>query len=53
MPMPACATAERAVFSCRDQNKETNRRKQRQRRGFQDSTNLRFLYYRSPVEINR
>jgi hypothetical protein len=34
MPMPACATAERVVFSCIDQNKETNRRKQRQRRGF-------------------
>ncbi len=23
MPMPACATAERVVFSCIDQNKET------------------------------
>jgi hypothetical protein len=28
MPMPACATAERGVFSCIDQNKETNRREQ-------------------------
>ena len=27
MPMPACATAERAVFSCIDQNKETDQKK--------------------------
>jgi hypothetical protein len=27
MPTPASATAERVVFSCIDQNKETNRRK--------------------------
>jgi hypothetical protein len=26
MRMPACATAERVVFSCIDQNKGTNRR---------------------------
>jgi hypothetical protein len=37
MPMPACATDERVVFSSIDQNKETNKRKQRQRRGFQDN----------------
>jgi hypothetical protein len=37
MPMPAGAADERAVFSSIDQNKETNRRKQRQRRGFQDN----------------
>jgi hypothetical protein len=27
MPMPACATAERVVSSCIDQNKEANRKK--------------------------
>jgi hypothetical protein len=37
MPMPACANAQRVVFSCIDQNKETNRKKQRQRRDFHDS----------------
>jgi len=46
MPMPACATAERVVFSCIDQNKEpTEENKDNEEVLKIMVRNLRFLHY--------
>jgi len=46
MPMPACATAERVVFSCIDQNKETTEENKDNEEVLKIMVrNLRFLNY--------